>query len=246
MAPEVLREDQASSVLVLDQAPCHNTALLETKARQHGVTLVKIPKRMTALLQPADVCWLALIKRAFRARWQHWWSTATKSLTRHGNPRSPTYAVIIQWLSEIWSQFDPERIRESFDLCGITRTDCLHNALTKVLEGVAVTAYLEDRVEEPSDGEEAGEEESGEQSGEETEEEESGEETEEEESGEESGEEPAEGSGEERPKKKSLERSLKRSRPRGLVRNLKMSRTKTMKTMKMLPELVLIPLLKWC
>jgi hypothetical protein len=47
VAPEVLREDQASSVLVLDQAPCHNTALLETKARQHGVTLVKIPKRMT-------------------------------------------------------------------------------------------------------------------------------------------------------------------------------------------------------
>jgi hypothetical protein len=89
MAPEVLTEDQQLSLLILDSAPCHTTELLRAKAEKHGIQLVYVPPRMTPLLQPADVCWLAVVKRAFSAKYQRWVAKRDFKETRYGNPCSP-------------------------------------------------------------------------------------------------------------------------------------------------------------
>jgi hypothetical protein len=45
---------------------------------------------------------------------------APKSYTASGNVKSPGYATVITWISEIWQDLDPALIARSFDHCGIT------------------------------------------------------------------------------------------------------------------------------
>ncbi len=150
----MLRDQQDDSVLVLDQAPCHNTVEFGRKVDQRGIRLVKIPKRFTGILSPPDTHWFAVFKRQYRAKWRHWFSHATHTYTVGGNLRSPSYATVIGWLSEIWEAFDVELIQRSFTECGIMSSDSpdpLHSALTKILAGVDVREYLEDVEEEQVD-----------------------------------------------------------------------------------------------
>ena len=57
--------------------------------------------------------------------------------------RSAGYANVINWLSEIWSSFDEEIIKRSFDSCGITSTGNLNFALNQIIEDrVAVNEYI--------------------------------------------------------------------------------------------------------
>lgn len=52
-----------------------------------------------------------------------------RTRTVYNNTRSPGYALAIKWLSEIWDQFPPHKIINSFDNCGITSQDSLHSTL---------------------------------------------------------------------------------------------------------------------
>ncbi len=61
-----------------------------------------VPKRMTLLLQPADVSWMRPLKVAYFKKWNHWLVHAPKSYTAAGNVKSPGYATVITWISEIW------------------------------------------------------------------------------------------------------------------------------------------------
>ena len=115
LAPHTLSRGITKSVLVFDQAPPHNTALVADKARERGVRLIKVPKRMTGLLQPAHTHWFAVMKRAYRTKWNHWYAEGLRTYTKAGNIRSPSYKMIITWLSEIWQDLDPELIFNSFD-----------------------------------------------------------------------------------------------------------------------------------
>ena len=66
--------------------------------------------------------------------------------------RSPSYATVLLWLSEIWGAFDENLIRRSFvenDIVGSQQPGELHSALAKTLEGVDVRGYLEDVDEAP-------------------------------------------------------------------------------------------------
>ena len=101
---------------------------------------------MTNLLQPADVCWMRLLKLAFKHKWQAWLVEGEKSFTRFGNMRSPGYALAIQWISEVWAQLDAELIKRSFDLCGITQNnidDC-HLQLKAFIQKGMRTVVLDD------------------------------------------------------------------------------------------------------
>ena len=84
--------------------------------------------------QPFDVCMFAPIKRQLCAKWSHWYLFEDKTYTVHGNMRSPGYTTVIQWLSDIWRDFDSNIIRNSFDQCGITSQSNLHSALRAVVE----------------------------------------------------------------------------------------------------------------
>ena len=79
-----------------------------------------IPKRMTPFLHPAVVCWMRPIKAKYFLRWNRWLVNAPKSYTAAGNVRSPGYAMVLQWISEIWDELDSNLIARSFDNCGIT------------------------------------------------------------------------------------------------------------------------------
>jgi len=91
--------------------------------KDNNIKTILVPKRMTALLQPADVCWMRSLKLKFKERWQNWLMHEPKSLTAYGNWRSQGYALAINWISEIWDEFDSDIIRQSFDACGITQSN---------------------------------------------------------------------------------------------------------------------------
>ena len=73
---------------------------------------------MTPFLQPADVSWMSPIKSKYFLKWNRWLINAPKSYT--GNMRSPGYAMVLQWISEIWDELDSNLIARSFDNSGIT------------------------------------------------------------------------------------------------------------------------------
>ena len=64
--------NQGGSWLLLDSARCHSTNNLGNAMRVQNITRTMIPPSMTNLLQPADVCWLAGIKRAYQVKWNDW------------------------------------------------------------------------------------------------------------------------------------------------------------------------------
>ena len=86
---------------------------------------------MTNLLQPADVCWMRPLKLAYFRKWNEWLVNSPKTYTAAGNMRSPGYANVINWISEIWSDFDTNLLARSFDHCGLTynRLADFHNQL---------------------------------------------------------------------------------------------------------------------
>ena len=87
---------------------------------RNNIKPIYVPKRFTNLLQPADVSWMRPLKRAYQQKWQNWLINEEKSFTPAGNIRSPGYAQVINWISEIWDQLSPEIVRDSFDRCEIT------------------------------------------------------------------------------------------------------------------------------
>ena len=84
---------------------------------------------MTRLLQPADVCWFRTFKLLFRRKYMDWFVNEPKSFTNFGNARSPGYASVIQWISDIWKNIDDDLLTNSFDYCGITSQNKLHSIL---------------------------------------------------------------------------------------------------------------------
>jgi len=83
-----------------------------------NIVIKFVPKRLTNLLQPADVMWFASIKMSYGEKWNEWFIFDEKKLTPHGNMVSPGYAKTIQWLSDIWNEFDSTVIVDSFRKCG--------------------------------------------------------------------------------------------------------------------------------
>ena len=101
------------ATLYLDSAPCHLTAPVKDTFKEIGCNFEFIKKRCTNMHQPFDVCMFAPIKRQLCAKWSHWYLFEDKTYTVHGSMRSPGYTTVIQWLSDIWRDFDTNIIRNS-------------------------------------------------------------------------------------------------------------------------------------
>ena len=111
-----------------------------------NVEIKFIPPRLTNLLQPAVVCWFRSIKAQFSERWCEWYiNSANHTYTAFNNLRSPPYATVIRWISEIWRDFDSVLLAESFEKCEITSSSNLHHILNKFLHE---RILLEDYVDE--------------------------------------------------------------------------------------------------
>ncbi|CAF0794025.1 unnamed protein product [Brachionus calyciflorus] len=102
--PHLDRNDVSDSVLIWDSAPCHKSKEIDTYTNLNSVKIKSIPPRLTNLLQPPDVCWFKSLKQY----WNDWYINGEHSETAAGNLRSPGYVNLINWISEIWRNFDED------------------------------------------------------------------------------------------------------------------------------------------
>jgi len=91
--------------------------------------------------------------------------TAPKAFTKNNNLKSPGYANVIKWISEIWANFDKDIIKKSFDVTGITSTDVpeYNPILRAVLERQEIPSHVlddNDHMEDLSAFEDSGSEDS--------------------------------------------------------------------------------------
>jgi hypothetical protein len=119
--------------LIIDSARCHKTVKVRDKCRELNIKHFLIPPRLTGLLQPADVCWFASLKKTYHKLWTDWFINGVKTFTRFENVRSPGYSHCINWLSQMWSEFPSHLIINSFDSCGILNQYDLHLILKQCL-----------------------------------------------------------------------------------------------------------------
>ena len=72
--------------------------------------------------------------------------TEPKSFTSSNNMKSPGYAKVINWISEIWNDFDSEIIVKSFATTGVTsqHPDDFNSILRTVLNNQLVPNQILD------------------------------------------------------------------------------------------------------
>ncbi len=135
----MLRHNKSRVLLHLDNSPVHKRSDLLSAFKQNRVEVSYFPARMTSLLQPADVGWFRSMKAQYHSKWQEWYLSSPKSFTKASNLKSPGYAKVINWISEIWQNFDKEIIIRSFESTGITSTneDDYNNLLRAALKNKA-------------------------------------------------------------------------------------------------------------
>ncbi len=68
----ILLNDIKDPVLVWDQAPCHKTSKVNQSLVNINAKQLFVPARLTNLLQPADVCWMRVLKHKYHQKWQTW------------------------------------------------------------------------------------------------------------------------------------------------------------------------------
>jgi len=118
--PYMMRHNKKRLLLLLDNSPVHKRQDLMAAFREQQVEISFFPPRMTSFLQPADVGWFRSLKAKYHEKWQEWYLTEPKSFTSSNNMKSPGYAKVINWISEIWNDFDSEIIVKSFATTGVT------------------------------------------------------------------------------------------------------------------------------
>ncbi len=64
--------------LLIDCANCHLTANVKNHCEKSQIELIFVPRRLTNLLQPADVMCFFLIKTIFHYDWNEWFLTGDK------------------------------------------------------------------------------------------------------------------------------------------------------------------------
>ena len=79
-----------------------------------------VPPGCTGSVQPADVSWNAPFKKHLEELYDKWQFSAPKELTRYGNPKPPSKAVLMKWVKQAWDLVTPEIIAKSFKKCGIS------------------------------------------------------------------------------------------------------------------------------
>ena len=67
--------------LIIDSARCHKTVKVRDKCRELNIKHFLIPPRLTGLLQPADVCWFASLKKTYHKLWTDWFLNGVKTFT---------------------------------------------------------------------------------------------------------------------------------------------------------------------
>jgi hypothetical protein len=67
----------------------YNTKSIFNHLEKNNIEAIIVPLRFTYLIQPADVIWFSLLKRAYHELCQKWFISNKHSYTKHNNMRSP-------------------------------------------------------------------------------------------------------------------------------------------------------------
>ena len=108
--PYMHEKNLSQLTLLIGQAPCNKISKVNSALLARNIKSAFIPKRVTNLLQPADVAWMRPLKNLYHKKWNDWLLNAPKSFTAAGNLKSVGYGIAIEWISEIWEDFDRDII----------------------------------------------------------------------------------------------------------------------------------------
>ncbi|RNA06757.1 hypothetical protein BpHYR1_049745 [Brachionus plicatilis] len=93
---------------------------------------------MTNLLQPADVAWFASLKKGYRKKWNNWYMNDVRVFTNQGNAKSPGYAKCVEWLGELWNNFETD-----LDVIEVDFQE-LHGPLKEMVKKkIVINSYLD-------------------------------------------------------------------------------------------------------
>ena len=101
-----MKRNQKNIVIYLDNARGHKRNDVLSEFKRHWIKVHFLPARMTAFTQPADCSWFISLKSKYHRNWQEWLLNEPKSFTKSNNPKSPGYAKSINWISQIWHEFE--------------------------------------------------------------------------------------------------------------------------------------------
>ncbi|RUS13366.1 pogo transposable element with KRAB domain-like protein, partial [Endogone sp. FLAS-F59071] len=81
----------------------------------------KVPGGCTSRLQPLDVAVNKLFKVNLRSLWVQWMNNNNDKVhTKSGNLKRPSYELVCQWTKTAWEMVNPDLIRHSFKVTGIS------------------------------------------------------------------------------------------------------------------------------
>jgi len=90
---------------------------------QDKIDFTMILGGMTKTLQPLDVTVNKPVKDALRRLWNAWLVEGEHTFTDGGSMRMPMLQCIVQWIVQVWQDFDPSVIKKALVKC------CIANAM---------------------------------------------------------------------------------------------------------------------
>lgn len=115
-------------LLIIDSYPGHLP--LAGRYEKHNVYIRFIPKNMTGLLQPLDVCFnryykffiCSSLQASYETSYDQWLIGAIDNpemRTANGNLKMPSHSLVSDWIAEFKNKVDAELIKKAFRKCGI-------------------------------------------------------------------------------------------------------------------------------
>ncbi|RWS24155.1 pogo transposable element with KRAB domain-like protein [Leptotrombidium deliense] len=139
-----LRNSNTKTLLVMDSHKAHLTDdYKKSLQRWYNTDLCIVPGGMTPLLQPADVCYNKSFKNKMKEKWNSWFA---EEVEINDKVRRASYAIVAEWVSEVWKAVDSTMISNAFKHCGISKDQdfCqLHTRLQELLETATYNANEE-------------------------------------------------------------------------------------------------------
>uniref|UniRef100_A0A8C4RKQ3 HTH CENPB-type domain-containing protein n=1 Tax=Erpetoichthys calabaricus TaxID=27687 RepID=A0A8C4RKQ3_ERPCA len=110
------------NMLVMDSFRGHLTEGVKKRLKDGKTDQVIIPRGMTSLLQPLDVC----INRPFKTHvlrmYTEWAATSVHDTTATGKIKAPTLAQMCAWIIAAWKLIPEDLVVKSFKKCSISNS----------------------------------------------------------------------------------------------------------------------------
>jgi hypothetical protein len=108
------------SMLILDSFRGHMTEEVKKILKSRNTDQVIIPRVLTSMLQPLDVCINWPFKATIKEQYTQWMATGEHEFKPTGKIKQPDVEQLCQWIREAWARISPALIEKSFKKCGIS------------------------------------------------------------------------------------------------------------------------------